>query len=118
MGTISSGTGEEVTQDSVAQGKVVRVKGADAAKSAARNFLDTVKDIEVGLLEQVATLEGQVTLLSAENYGLKSAVESLKKQLSDAKKDCHDPDSPEAMAGEVTRPPTNSQGTVSGSGPF
>lgn len=90
----------------------------NSAIGAAQRFAEIISGVETDLEQQVATLEGEVSLLTAKNYGLEVAVDHLEDQLKKAKKDCYDPDSPEAMAGEVSAPPTKNEGTASGSGPF
>jgi archaellum component FlaC len=95
------------------------------AKSAADEYLRGLGEVETryemqvqDLENEVSLLHGQINVLESKNYGLQVAVDHLEDQLKKAKKDCYDPDSPEAMAGEVSAPPTNNQGTASGSGPF
>lgn len=92
----------------------------------AQEFSGRVAETELDLKSQVQDLNTQISTLQTINSGLKSTIDGLQRQLSKAKKDCYDPDSPEAMAGDVRRPsindatvaPTNNEGTVSGDGSF
>jgi len=62
----------------------------NSAIGAAQRFAEIISSVETDLEQQVATLEGEVNLLTAKNYGLKVAVDHLEDKLKKAKKDCYE----------------------------